>query len=79
MGLKSGIDKLIRIFIKNIIVKDDRNIIVNDIQSWLLLFKILEKNKLSVKNLISNRNIEVFPKLPPKLISFINPIKKRTK
>ncbi len=79
MGLKSGIDKLIRILIKNIMKKDDRNMIVNDIQSLWLFFKTLAKNKLSVKNLMSNRNIDEFPKFPPELISFINPTKKRMK
>ena len=62
---------------KNTIQKDDKNIIVKDIQSCLSFLLILSKIKLSLKNFINKRKIEVLPKLLPNVISFKKPMKNR--
>jgi len=75
IGLNWGIAKFIAIFNNKINPNEKRKITVNNIQSSSLFFTTLSKNKVSVRYLNNNKNIEVIPRLSPVMISLIKPDK----
>ena len=76
-GLNWGVDKFIITFNNKTILKEKRKIIVNDIHSSSLFFTNLSRNKLSVRYLSNNKNIEVIPRLAPVIISCTKPTKNK--
>ena len=75
IGLNWGIAKFIAIFNSRTNPNEKRKIIVNNIHSSSLFFTTLSKNKVSVRYLNNNKNIEVIPRLSPVMISLIKPDK----
>ena len=77
IGLNWGIEKFIITFNNKTILKEKRKIIVNDNHSSSLFFTNLSRNKLSVRYLNNNKNIEVIPRLAPVITSCTKPTKNK--
>ena len=77
IGLNWGIVKFITTFNNKINPKEKRKIIVNNIHSSSLFFPTLSRNKVSVRYLNNNKNIEVIPRLSPVMTSCTKPNKNK--